>query len=92
MDAQWRHHLSTKVVNTAYPHASLQAARYADCLKQDERSKVLLKLKFLQKYTVHPISKPWDFVFSKKQPYWIIVHLSDGRRIGGRFGENSFAS
>lgn len=41
---------------------------------------------------VHPIQKPWDYVFGKKQPYWLIVHLKDGRKIGGKFDYNSFAS
>ena len=46
----------------------------------------------LAKYVIHPVSKPWDYVFGKKQSYWVIVHLNDGRRIGGRFDTNSFAS
>jgi len=46
----------------------------------------------IKKYIVHPIQKPWDYVFSKKKSFWVIVHLKDGRRIGGRFDTNSFAS
>lgn len=34
----------------------------------------------------------WDHFFSRRQPCWIIVYLIDGRRIGGRFGSNSYAS
>ncbi len=41
---------------------------------------------------VNPIQKPWDYVFGKRTPYWIIVHLRDGLRIGGRFDTKSFAS
>lgn len=41
---------------------------------------------------VHPIQKPWDYVFGKKQPYWLIVSLKDGRKIGGIFNSKSFAS
>ena len=41
---------------------------------------------------VHPIQKPWDYVFGKKRPYWLIVHLKDGRKIGGKFDYKSFAS
>ena len=41
---------------------------------------------------IHPIYKPWDYVFGKRQPSWIIVHLKDGGKIGGRFGLRSFAS
>lgn len=44
------------------------------------------------KYIIHPIQKPWDYIFSKKCVFWIIVHLKDKRRIGGKFDINSFAS
>jgi len=44
----------------------------------------------IKKHIDHPIQKPWDYVFSKKKSFWVIVHLKDGRRIGGRFGTNSF--
>jgi len=46
----------------------------------------------IAKYIVHPIQKPWDYVFSKKKSFWVIVHLKDGKKIGGRFDMNSFAS
>jgi len=35
---------------------------------------------------------PFDAFFSKREPCWVIIHLSDGRRVGGYFGENSYAS
>jgi hypothetical protein len=44
------------------------------------------------KHFVHPIRKPWDYVFRKRTPFWIIVYLKNGDKIGGRFGLNSFAS
>ena len=50
------------------------------------------KISFIAKYTLHPIEKPWDYVFYKKEAYWIIIHLKNGTRIGGRFDNNSFAS
>jgi hypothetical protein len=40
----------------------------------------------------YPIQKPWDWYFRKGEPCWVIVHLKDGRKIGGKFDENSFAS
>lgn len=46
----------------------------------------------LARWLIHPIPKPWDYVFGKKQSFWVIVHLKDKRRIGGRFDTNSFAS
>jgi hypothetical protein len=50
------------------------------------------KWKFLTKFILHPFKKPWDYVFGKRESYWVIVHLKDGRMIGGMFGEQSFAS
>jgi hypothetical protein len=44
------------------------------------------------RHLVHPIQKPWDYVFGKHDPFWIIVHLKNGEKIGGRFGLESFAS
>lgn len=40
----------------------------------------------------HPIQKPWDWVFRKRESFWVIVHFADGRRIGGRYDTQSFAS
>lgn len=33
----------------------------------------------------------WDDFFLRREPCWIIVHLKDGRRLGGWYGENSYA-
>ena len=46
----------------------------------------------IAKRFIHPIPKPWDYVFGKRQSFWVIVHLKDKRRIGGKFDTNSFAS
>ena len=46
----------------------------------------------IARHLVNPIRKPWDYVFGKREPFWIIVHLQNGQRIGGRFGVASFAS
>ncbi len=52
----------------------------------------LYKTKIIAKYVISPYQKPWDFIFGKRESYWIIVHLKDGRNIGGKYGVNSFAS
>jgi len=52
----------------------------------------IISLPFFKNRTIHPIPKPWDYVFSQQKPYWIIIHLKDGRRIGGLYGAESFAS
>ena len=33
----------------------------------------------------------WDDVFLRHDPYFVIVHLQDGGRVGGYYGSNSFA-
>lgn len=40
----------------------------------------------------NPIAKPWDVVFSPRREVWIILHLKNGRRIGGRYAKYSEAS
>jgi len=49
-------------------------------------------IKFIQKAIPHPTQKPWDYVFSKREPYWVKVVLKDGTKIGGKYSGNSFAS
>ncbi len=52
----------------------------------------LWKWKSISKFIIHPFKKPWDYVFSKGEPYWVIIHLKNGRKIGGKFDSKSFAS
>jgi hypothetical protein len=47
---------------------------------------------FLRRNMPHPTGKPWDYVFGKNVPYWVIVKLKDGSKIGGRYDTESFAS
>lgn len=53
---------------------------------------LLRKHSFMQRLLPHPIGKPWDYVFKKRQRYWAIITLKDGRRIGGRYDSKSFVS
>lgn len=46
----------------------------------------------IAKYIIHPFGKPWDFVFSKNKGFWVIVHLTNGEKIGGLLSTNSFVS
>jgi len=50
------------------------------------------KFKILKKYILSPINMPWDEVFSKREALWVIIHLKDGRKIGGKYGTSSRAS
>jgi len=56
---------------------------------------IILKLSCwppISKRIIHPIRKPWDYVFGKKRCYWVIVHLRDGKKIAGRYDKSSFSS
>lgn len=48
--------------------------------------------RWVGKHAIHPIARPWDYVFSKREPAWVIVHMNDGAVIGGRYDAASFAS
>ncbi|WP_445360235.1 DUF6338 family protein [Microbulbifer sp. EKSA005] len=54
--------------------------------------KMIRNVELFQKNAPHPISKPWDFVFSKRSRYWVIVTLKSGEKIAGKYAENSFTS
>lgn len=46
----------------------------------------------LQCITPHPTALPWDYIFRKRECYWVTITLKNGKLIGGLYGENSFAS
>lgn len=52
----------------------------------------ILKSKPLKRVFNSPIPKPWDYLFLKREPFWIIIHLKNGNRIGGIYDSDSFAS
>lgn len=54
--------------------------------------KKLRESEFFQKNAPHPTQKPWDYVFSQRELYWVIVYLNDGTKIAGKYGTNSFSS
>ena len=54
--------------------------------------KKLRTTQFFQGTLPHPIGKPWDYVFSQRKHFWVIVSLKDGKRIGGLYDSKSFAS
>lgn len=47
---------------------------------------------FFKKHFIHPIAKPWDYFFGKKEAAWVIVHLKNGKMVGGKYSTDSFAS
>ena len=54
--------------------------------------KFLRTREIFQRFAPHPTQKPWDFVFSKRAPYWVKVILKDGSKIAGRYAGKSFTS
>lgn len=48
--------------------------------------------KCIEKHIVDPIRRPWDSLFARREPYYIIVHLKDGRTIAGMYGQDSLAA
>lgn len=40
----------------------------------------------------HMTAKAWDRFFETSTNCWVIVHLTDGSKVAGWFGDNSFAS
>jgi len=48
--------------------------------------------KIFKKHLLNPINQPWDKVFSKRESYWVIVHLKNGKNIRGKFAMSSSAS
>jgi len=51
-------------------------------------------LSFLARKNVILLLAPnaWDDYFLRREPCWVIAHLDDGRRIGGWYGDKSYAS
>lgn len=52
----------------------------------------VIKCEPLSKFFNNPIPKPWDYVFLKREPFWTIIHLKNGDKIGGIYDSDSFAS
>ena len=52
----------------------------------------ILKSKIFGQFFISPEKVPWDWHFSKREAFWILVTLKDGKRIGGKFGKDSTAS
>lgn len=53
---------------------------------------LIARNRFFSKWLVSPVRRPWDWVFFQLESTWVIVHLHDGRKIGGIWGTRSYAS
>lgn len=52
----------------------------------------ILKSRLFGRFFISPEKVPWDWHFSKREAFWVIVTLKDGKKIGGKFGLSSSAS
>lgn len=50
------------------------------------------KIEWVNNFLPHPTNSPWDYVFSQRNFYWLIVTLKDGTILGGKYGVGSFSS
>ena len=48
--------------------------------------------KWFGRFMINPTKSAWDSFFSKRESYYVIVTLKNGRKIGGKYGKNSFSS
>lgn len=56
---------------------------------------ILLKIRSCEKVKrvlPHPIGRSWDYFFSIRQCCWVLVTLKNGKKYGGYYGSQSFAS
>jgi len=39
-----------------------------------------------------PYATSWDYYFGLREPCFVLIHLKDGKKVGGYYGQNSYAS
>ncbi|MCD3202868.1 DUF6338 family protein [Clostridium botulinum] len=54
--------------------------------------KTVLNVPFVKNYILIIIPTSWDYIFSKRESYFILVHLKDSSIIGGLYKGNSYTS
>jgi len=52
----------------------------------------ILKSRWVSRWVVNTLPKPWDFYFDQRKPCWMILRLKSGGMIGGFFGSDSYAT
>lgn len=53
---------------------------------------LILKNKKIMKGLQLPYPTAWDYFFDQRKPVFILIHRKNGKKIGGYFGENSYAT
>lgn len=54
--------------------------------------KMILNINWISNLIINPVPKGWDKIFSSGERFFVIIHMKDGKRIGGFYGENSYVS
>ncbi len=52
----------------------------------------LLKSKSLKAKFQQPFPTAWDFFFHKRKRVFVLIHLTNGNKIGGYYGPDSYAT
>lgn len=53
---------------------------------------IVSKKKWFSRLLINPTKSAWDSFFSRRESYYVIVTLKNGKRIGGKYGLNSYSS
>lgn len=53
---------------------------------------VLSQKKWFIKVMINPTKSAWDSFFSKRESYFVIITLKNGKKIGGKYGLTSYSS
>lgn len=48
--------------------------------------------KMVARWLPHPTGKAWDYIFSRREQFYLIITLKSGKRLGAAYGPGSFAS
>ncbi|WP_039245733.1 DUF6338 family protein [Clostridium novyi] len=54
--------------------------------------RLILNIPSVKKYILIVLPTSWDYIFSKREGYFILVHLKDSSIIGGLYMSNSYAA
>lgn len=53
---------------------------------------IISKRKWFLKFLINPTKSAWDSFFSRRESYYVIVTLKNGKCIGGKYGLKSYSS
>lgn len=53
---------------------------------------MLLKCKRVQRHLMLPYPTAWDYFFEKRKSAFVLIHRKNGEKIGGYYGNNSYAT